>query len=259
MLSWYKRYRRRRLLARPYPAAWEPLLSRNLAHYRRMTEDEQARLRDITRVLVAEKVWEGCGGLQITEEMQVTIAAQAAMILLGLAHDYFSDVLSILVYPSAFELPQQDDLGHEMGGGLDVAGQAVYRGPVILAWDAALEESRDPTAGHNVVVHEFAHHLDFLDGYTNGTPPLRDEAQNARWREVMTTEYAQLQRALGRGRATFLGEQAGWNEGEFFAAASERFFVRPDRLRLLHPPLYEVLASYYGVEPIRWLGEIEAS
>jgi len=219
--------------------------------YGRMSDAEQARLRDVMRVLIAEKVWEGCGGLRVTEEIKVTIAAQAAMMLLGMAHDYFSGLLSILVYPSTFALPR-DECDDPHGSPKAADGQAVYRGPVIIAWDRALAEGRDPGAGHNVVVHEFAHHLDFLDGYVNGTPPLRDEALSRRWRDVMTAESTRLQRELRQERATFLGWQAAWNEAEFFAAASERFFTRPGRLRHYHPPLYDVLAEYYGLDPIRW-------
>jgi Mlc titration factor MtfA (ptsG expression regulator) len=209
--------------------------------------------------LVAEKSWEGCAGLPVTEEMKVTIAAQAGLMLLGMAHDYFSRILSVLVYPSAFELPLEDWEDEAGRRGLPVAGQAVYDGPVILAWDAVLTEGRDPTAGRNLVIHEFAHHLDFLDGYSNGTPELHGQRQSERWRGVMTAEYTRLQRDLRRGRETFLGNYAAAREAEFFAVASERFFTRPDRLRHYHPSLYELLAEYYGTEPIRWFAGPGAS
>jgi Mlc titration factor MtfA (ptsG expression regulator) len=251
MWAWYRQYRRRRLLARPFPAGWEAILCRNVAHYGLLDDGERARLRDVTRVLVAEKVWEGAGGLPVTEEMRVTIAAQAALPLLGLAHDYFRRVLSVIVYPSAFAiLEDRDGDGWERGTG--AAGQAVYRGPVIVAWDRALAEGRDPSAGHNLVIHEFAHQLDFLDGLVNGTPVLRDAAQVERWRTAMTAEYERLRRDLDEGRDTFLGAYAARDEGEFFAVASERFFTQPHELRQRHGPVYAVLAEYYGVEPVRW-------
>jgi Mlc titration factor MtfA (ptsG expression regulator) len=251
MLPWYRRYRRQRLLAQPFPACWEAILRRNVAHYNRLRDGERAQLRDVARVLVAEKVWEGCGGLRVTEEMQVTIAAQAGLLLLGLDHDYFRRVLSILVYPSAFLLPRVDPL-NEAEQRDAAAGQAVYDGLVILAWDAALAEGRDPSEGHNLVIHEFAHQLDFADKFINGTPPLRDGEQAARWWDIMTAEYTRLLRHLDRGYETFLGEHAGSDEAEFFAVTSERFFTRPARLRHYHPSLYDILAEYYGVEPIRW-------
>src|SRR5205085_3959485 len=108
MLAWYTRYRRRRLLARPVQENWELILRRNVAVYGRLGEGERTSLRDVARVLVAEKYWEGCAGLQVTDEMKLTIAAQAGLMLLGMDHDYFSRILSVLVYPSAFELPLED-------------------------------------------------------------------------------------------------------------------------------------------------------
>jgi MtfA peptidase len=251
MLSWFKHIRRRRLFAQAWPTDWEEILCRNVAHYGYINEDQRPKLREATRVLVAEKVWEGCGGLHVTDEMKVTIAAQASLMLLGMEHDYFDRLISILVYPSAFELPPDNtDDGNKHGFG--AIGQAVYRGPVILAWDATLAEGRDPSAGHNVVIHEFAHHLDFLDGFTNGTPELTNDKQSARWHGVMSAEYTHLRQDLDQGRDTLLGDQASWNEAEFFAVASEWFFARPVPLRQRHPLLYDILAEYYRIEPIKW-------
>jgi MtfA peptidase len=124
-LSWYKRYRRRKILARPFPPAWETILSCAVAQYSRLAKDERARLRDTTQVLVAEKTWEGCGELSVTDEIKVTIAGQASLLLLGLkGHDYFGRALSILVYPSLFVLPSEEWQG-ERNRGEVVAGQAV--------------------------------------------------------------------------------------------------------------------------------------
>jgi Mlc titration factor MtfA (ptsG expression regulator) len=141
-------------------------------------------------------------------------------------------------------------------GAVAAVGQAVYRGPVILAWDAVLAEGRDPSLGNNVVIHEFAHQLDFLDGYINGTPELVREDLGQRWQDVMTSEYARLVRAVRKGLDTFLGDHAARNETEFFAVASERFFTLPERLRNYHRALYDVLADYYGVDPIKWFTRV---
>jgi Mlc titration factor MtfA (ptsG expression regulator) len=259
MWSWYKRYRRRKTLARPFPPAWQTILSGNVAQYSRLPEDGRARLRDTTQILVAEKTWEGCGELNITDEIKVTIAGQASLLLLGLkGHDYFGRALSILVYPSLFVLPGEE-WQSERARGEVVAGQAVYRGPVILSWDRVLSEGRDLSGGNNLVVHEFAHQLDFLDGYVNGTPQLLSPVQGRRWHEVMTAEFTRQLEHVRAGRETFLGQYAVRNEGEFFAVASERFFTRPARLRHHHPTLYDVLTEYYGIEPIRWFSGGENS
>jgi Mlc titration factor MtfA (ptsG expression regulator) len=247
---WNTSRSRELLLAQPYPDGWEAVLVNNVAHYRLLNGEERLRLRNDTRVLVAEKNWEGCGGITPSDEIRVTIAAQAALLLLGRDHDYFRRVPTILVYPSTFVIPASEGL-EEPEWEMAATGQAIPRGPVILAWDAVLTEGRDPSLGHNVVIHEFAHQLDFLVGYIDD-PNLGDPALEKRWREVMPAEYRALVRALDRGRQTLLGEYAGTDEREFFAVASEVFFTLPDQLQLRHPQLYQLLADFYQLKPVVW-------
>jgi Mlc titration factor MtfA (ptsG expression regulator) len=228
-------------------------LQTNVFHYRLLRKIERARLQHDARVLIAEKTWEGCGGLTVTEEMQITIAAQACVMLLGQEHDYFRRVPSILIYPSAFQVT--DEAWEEAGWlPLPAGGQAVYRGPVILAWDAVLADGRDPSLGRNLVIHEFAHQLDFVDGCADGTLALGGEAAE-RWQEVLTAEYDRLRRHVRHGRDTFLGDYAATNMTEFFAVASERFFTQPAKLRHYHPALYDVLEETYAVDPAEWFAE----
>jgi Mlc titration factor MtfA (ptsG expression regulator) len=253
MFSWFRNRRRRKLLAEPFPPWWEAVLKRNVGHYARLSPAEQARLRDTTRILVAEKQWEGCGGLFVTDEIKLTIAAQAALLLLGLDHQYYDRVASIVVYPGAFRTPNpEDDWEDDELSDTAADGQAVYRGPVILSWNEVLEEGRDPTCGFNVVVHEFAHQLDYLDNVVDGTPPLDDPALSARWRTVMQTAYNTHCRALDRREETFFTEHAAENETEFFADATEAFFCRPADLHAEEPGVYELLRAYYRVEPMNW-------
>lgn len=249
MWGWWKLRRRRRAAARPFPAAWREVLSRNVAHFGRISAQQQARLcRDLS-ILIAEKYWEGCGGLAVTDEVKVTVAAQACLMLLGRDdHDYFARVPTVLVYPSAFREPTDDGEWPRAGW----AGRSVYRGPVILAWDAALGEGRDPSLGWNLVIHEFAHQLDDLDGSVNGTPALGSDGEGEKWARVMTAEYTRLLRDLRKGRETFLGGYAATSEAEFFSVASERFFTLPHRLRRYHPSLHELLRGYYRVDPGEW-------
>ena len=250
IFSWLKKRRRLRLLAEPFPPAWLEYLRRNVSHYRYLTEAEQARLRDDLRIFIAEKNWEGCGGLVMTDEIMVTIAAQACLLVLGMEHNYFDRVLSILVYPHGYRPREDIDRGglipaHPSGR----LGEAWYRGPVILSWSDAYHEGRHPREGHNVVFHEFAHQLDMLDGVINGTPPLRDAEQGRRWQEVMTAEYQALIRASEEGRATLLDQYGTTNEGEFFAVCTECFFDRPVEMAQRHPRLYELLRDYYRQDP----------
>jgi hypothetical protein len=253
LFSWLRQRRRRKILAQPFPAEWLPYLQRNVAHYRYLSEAEQARLRDDLRIFIAEKHWEGCGGLVITDEIKVTIAAQACLLVLGLEHNYFDRVLSILVYPHGYRAAESDlaPLGDAGNTGAALLGQAHYRGPVILSWAEVLSDGRHPAAGKNLVFHEFAHQLDMLDGVINGTPPLGSRQQQQRWKEVMTKEYEKLIDASRHGRATVLDKYGATNEAEFFAVATECFFERPSAMQQRHPRLYELLRDYYHQDPAR--------
>lgn len=243
--------RRRRLLATPIAHEWLTCLRSNAALYSSLTNLEQERLRNDLRVFIAEKNWEGCAGITVTDEIRVTVAAQACLLLLGIEHDYFSRVLSVLVYPTAYRNPREhinrDGLVEEDRTGR--VGEAWYRGPVVLAWDSVLKDARDPTLGRNVVLHEFAHQLDFLDGLANGTPALKNQGQYTKWRGVMTAEYEKLIRDSKRGRVPFLDQYGATNPCEFFAVATEAFFTLPTRLQRRHPLLYKVLSEYYGQHP----------
>lgn len=246
LFSWLRKRRRLKILAAPFPPPWLEFLQRNVAHYRYLNNQEQARLRDDLRIFVAEKSWEGCGGLPMTDEVKVTIAAQACLLVLGMEHNYYDRVLSILVYPHGYHVSHDEDEG---GHADDRLGEAHYRGPVILSWAEVLSDGRHPARGKNLVYHEFAHQLDMLDGVINGTPPLQDAAQARRWHEVMTAEYQQLIDASEQGRATLLDQYGTTDEAEFFAVATECFFDRPVQLARRHPQLYALLREYFHQDP----------
>ena len=133
-----------------------------------------------------------------------------------------------------------------------ISGQAVDRGPVILAWDDVLAEGRDPSCGFNIVVHEFAHQLDFCDDEHNGTPPLPDRAASARWRHVMAGALEAHRKMVDAGEPTFFSEDAAESEVEFFADVAEAFYCRPHDLRDGDPEVYALFADYFGVQPVEW-------
>src|SRR5262245_36944171 len=246
IFSWFARRRRAKILAEPFPPEWLEYLERNVPLYTQLSATEKAHLPAELRILVAEKQWEGCGGLVMTDEIKVTIAAQAALLLLGIRHDYFARVMSILVYPSGFRSPEgwrRADGVVDMNAG--ALGEAWYDGPIVLAWDSVLSGARDPKDGHNVVLHEFAHQLDYLDGVADGTPPLRNRAQYRKWHDVMTAEYDRLRRESAEGHPKVLDSYGATNEAEFFAVATECFFEKPIQLTRYHPQLYDLLAEYY--------------
>jgi Mlc titration factor MtfA (ptsG expression regulator) len=251
LFYWLRQRRRRKLLGQPFPAQWLAYLQANVALYRLLSDAEQARLRDDVRVFIAEKEWVGCRGLEMTDEIQVTIAALACLLLLGIEHDYFSRVQSILVYPAGFRVPSQEVIGDQtvLEGESGHLGEAHYRGPVILSWQEVLHDARQPGAGRNLVIHEFAHQLDMLDGAIDGTPPLRSRKEYRRWHKVMTAEYNQLTAEAEEGRATLLDDYGATDVGEFFAVATECFFDRPRELAEQHPRLYGLLRDYFRQDP----------
>jgi Mlc titration factor MtfA (ptsG expression regulator) len=242
----FKRRRRRRILAQPFPAGWQSHLHRNVRHYALLDGSERAKLRDDLRIFIAEKRWEGCGGLMMTDEMKVTIAALACLLVLNLPVDRCGRVKDILLYPAAYTIPDPHPVGGGiMREGIGASGTAFYRGPVILSWSDVLAGARNAADGRNVVLHEFAHRLDMRDGLVDGTPPLRDRAQYQRWHRVMTEAYEELRHHSQEGRATLLRAYGATNPGEFFAVATECFFERPRAMREEHPDLYDVLREYY--------------
>jgi len=159
MFHWLSNRRREELRNRPFPPEWEDFVRTNVAHYAMLDETERAELRATMQVILEEKDWQGCGGLELTDEIRVTIAAQACLLLLGLPHDYYRNVETILVYPSTV-VPPERQLGffERVTGPVESAvpllGQAYSQGPVILVWDAVLRTAHHPEQGHNVVYHE---------------------------------------------------------------------------------------------------------
>jgi Mlc titration factor MtfA (ptsG expression regulator) len=250
-------WRRRRLLAAPFPQEWERILAANLPFYTRLTLEERTRLCDDLRIFVAETSWEGCGGLVLTDEIRITIAAQACLLTLNLEGVDFSHVKTILVYPDEYFAEGEPAVGEDGTIYEDVdgrAGEAWYGGPVVLSWADANFGARNPSDGVNVILHEFAHQLDMLDGVVNGTPPLANRSIEARWTEVMTAEFKRLRDMSKRGRATLLDDYGAVDPGEFFAVCTECFFELPVAFRRRHAELYALLCEYYRQDPAARLG-----
>ena len=250
--------RRERLRAEPFPIKWRAILERNLAFFRRLSDDDRAELLGHTQVFLAEKHFEGCGGLELTDEIRVTIAAQACLLLLHRKTDYYPELTSILVYPTGYTA---DEVRH-IGGGVwedgpeDRLGHtASHLGALVLAWDAASRGAADPSDGENVVLHEFAHQLDFENRNADGTPALETHAEYLAWARVMSAEFNELRRAEAVGAPTLLDGYGATNPTEFFAVATEAFFERPRALRARHPELYTELQKFYRQDPVIFSSE----
>ena len=244
--------RRKRALRRaPFPDTWRAIIDRNVVHARVLPAAEREQLEDLVIALITDKRWEAARGFTLTDEIQVTIAAQAALLVLGLGYDSYRGVRTIIVHPTTMTLTGERGgpiEGTVSDGPLPVLGVAHYDGPVIIAWDSARAGARHPERGHNVVYHEFAHKLDMLDGVIDGTPPLARQEELDRWVAVCTAEYEALRNGTDDG---FLDGYASVNPAEFFAVATEAFFDLPVQLEVAKPDLYAVLRDFYRQDPAR--------
>lgn len=258
MLGFLKDRQRKRLKARPFSNEWLKIIKRNVAFFVRLAAADQAELLDHIQIFLSEKNFEGCAGQEITDEVQVTVAAQACLLLLHRKTDYFPRLLTILVYPSTYLADEQRPITAEIWeeGKSHRAGEtARSMGSMVLAWDAVKSGAADPSDGKNVVLHEFAHQLDYENFAADGTPALATRQQQLAWREVMRTEFASLRAAEATGIPTLLDTYGATNAAEFFAVSTEAFFERPVRLRSQHPRLYSELQNYFRQDPIGFSAE----
>ena len=254
VIRWFGHGLRRKRVARAdFPKAWREILKRNVPLYHRLPERLQRELEGHTLVFLAEKDFEGCAGLEITDEIRVTIAAQSCVLLLNRRTDYYPGLQTILVYPHAYfakEGPREDGTWSEEETGR--LGESWDAKTVVLAWDHARQDSRDIHDGHNVVLHEFAHQLDQQSGVANGVPILDQNTSYVAWGRVMSEEYERLRRRVRKHMGSVLDAYGATNPAEFFAVATETFFEKPDRLKQHEPELYEELRLYYHLDPLEW-------
>ncbi len=250
-MLWLTRRCRKRIFSRPFPAAWREIVERNVPYVRLLMRDERRQLEGHIQVFLAEKDFEGCGGLTLTDEIRVTIAAQACLLLLNRPTDYYPTLRTILVYPHPYVAAagrRQPD-GTVIEGPEPRAGESWYRGAVVLAWDEVRRGAADPHDGRNLVLHEFAHQLDGESGAVEGAPALGPRSRYVAWARVLAAEYRRLIDDLDHHRPTLIGGYGAATPGEFFAVVTECFFERPEALRRLHPALYDELRSFYRQDP----------
>lgn len=266
MFGFFKHRRRRKLLAAPFPEAWQAIIDRNVAVFPRLSVDEQQRLIAATRIIASERSFVGLGGLAITDEIKLTVAAQAALLLVGEAGYYFDRVPTIFVHPdwptTKMKRPLQEgqffsDPVVIVEEDVVIEGQMLAQDEIRLVWDEVLDGGRDPADGENVVLHEFAHHLDGLDGASDGLPPLPSATDERRWKQVLSAELSQLRRDLAARRRVFLHAEAAENWAELFAYSTECFFEQPHELNEWHPDLFAILLAFYKTDPRRWFNSGE--
>ena len=250
-----RRARRARLQALPFPAPWEAILQRNVRLYRRMPPVLKARLHGTIHVFLDEKELVGCRGLDVTDEMRVTIAGQACLLILNRPHRFYPTLEQFFIHPTEFRTMTrgEDDGEHRWDIPIEFedvrSGESWNEGAVVLAWDEVQEAARDAGDAFNVVVHECAHQL---DRECAGAPALPGGRDAGAWVRTLTEEFARFTSKVRRGRHTFLDEYGATDAAEFFAVASEYFFDMPSDLRARHPELYQALSDFYCLDPAAW-------
>lgn len=245
-----RRRRRERLMTLPFPEEWREVVEKNVPLYRRLPDDVKAQLHGLVHVFLAEKRFEGCGGLEITDEIRVTIAAQACMLLLNRQARYFAKLKTILVYPHTYVAKSISSDGRIVVDEDSVRlGESWQNGPVVLAWDSVTGGTSNVYDARNVVLHEFAHQLDQENGTADGAPILSARSRYVAWARVLGAEYEAMQKR----RRSVMDRYGATNPAEFFAVATETFFEKPRQMQKRHPELYDELREYYQLDPVTWL------
>ncbi len=246
-MKWLERWRIRRTLRRhtvPW-TLWSPLMH-SAAIFRGLSAVERAHLRVLTSLFLQRKTLSGMQGLNLSPEMVVAIGAQASLLILKLDLDYYDGWSTVLVYPSAFRVTRDisDDVGVVRRQEQMLSGESWSRGPVILSWDDIEADLSSCQAGHNVVIHEFAHKLDMLNGRANGMPPLHGDMLREQWTKIFSQAFEHLQKELVHHRPG-INAYGATAPAEFFAVASEYFFTDGQSLCQHYPAVYAELVSFY--------------
>ena len=237
-------------MAEPFKPEWRGILEKNVPLYNRLPGELKVQLEGLMNVFLAEKRFEGCGGQEITDEVRVTIAGQACMLLLNRKTKYFPKLTSIMVYPAVYVARQVSRDG--MVGGQARQGESWQNGPVALAWNSVTSGANNINDGQNVVFHEFSHRLDQEDGTADGAPILESQGCYGSWAKVLSGEYEALRGKAKKHRRSVLRRYGATNPAEFFAVATEAFLEKAKQMKKKHPELYEELKNYYKFDPITW-------
>ncbi|QJR14933.1 zinc-dependent peptidase [Usitatibacter palustris] len=247
-------YRRRKARDMPFPAAWREIIDRRVPLARNLPPSLRLQLEARIQVFLLEKNFIGCDDVAITDEMRITIAAQACLLVLNRKSTPYPNLRQILVYPGAFLV---DRIRPEPSGILQeerraLSGESWTQGQVVLSWEDTLNDAAIADDGRNVVIHEFAHQLDQEKGYANGAPWLGNRDRYPSWSQVLAYEFAMLQQAAFTGQPSLLNHYGATNPAEFFAVATEVFFEQPQAMAHMHPALYAEFANLYRVDPAQW-------
>jgi len=251
---YWQEYQRNKVREQPFKKEWRKIIQQRMPYFRQMPADLQLQLKQHIQVFLTEKKFIGCNGVVITDEIRITVAAQACLLLLNRKTNFYPKLQTILIYPRAFVKEQQS----KGGSGVQfthkavLAGESWDFGKVVLSWQDTLDGAQIPDDGRNVVIHEFAHQLDQENGKANGAPIL-EKGQNYKcWSEVFSAQFELLKKQAMAEAPSLFDYYGATNPAEFFAVASEVFFEKAHQFHSEYPKLYRQLTQYYQVDPVHW-------
>ncbi|WP_346839520.1 M90 family metallopeptidase [Microbulbifer sp. SAOS-129_SWC] len=253
---YYRRWHRHYLRGKPLSAQQQQLLADNLLLYRSLSAQQQRELQANMALFLNSKEFVGCEGLEVTERMRVTVAAHACLLLLDRPNDCYPDLYTVLMYPDTY-VARETRVDNYVKSTEHSAreGEAHYLGPVVLSWGDLQQDLAHPEHGRNVALHEFAHKLDEEDGHFDGRPLFTGTAAGKNWARVLGPEFKRLRALPARGESDpVLDNYGAVSPAEFFAVATEAFFVIPAAMRDRHPLLYDELRALYRLDPAALVG-----
>jgi Mlc titration factor MtfA (ptsG expression regulator) len=249
-LFFYRGWLRDRRLQEPFPKYWQKILKAQVPLYRKLPPPLRRQLEQHVQLFLAEKSFYGCGGFEIDDTVRLTIAGHACLLIVARTFSDFDEVSSILVYPNAYHVREVESDGFVVSESNQIrAGEASSRGQVVLAWAECEKGAVDPHGHHNVILHEFAHQLDYLDGTADGAPPLSGE-QAQHWQQTMTHAYEHLRYSLRHHQKPWLDPYGATEPAEFFAVLTEAFFQQPGHLKKEQPEVYQTLSGFFRFDPL---------
>ncbi len=251
----WKQFKKWQFKNQPFPTEWNEILNTNLPIYSKLPQPLRQQLDHKVKYFIRDKTFYGCDGLVVTDEIRVTIAGQACLLLLNRPTNHYYKLHHILVYPSSFvaSRSEQNESGVVSHKRTGMLGESWSQGKVILSWDDVIKGANNFSDGQNVVLHEFAHQLDQESGSTNGAPLLGTQSSYQSWAKVLSKEFETLQRQTNSGYGSLIDQYGATNPAEFFAVVTETFFERPVQLRHRHPELFEEMKLFYAVDPTEWV------
>lgn len=253
----FKKWRRKRLMNQSFPDRWQAILSTNVPYAQHLPPDLQEKLQGLINIFLKEKNFEGCAGLEMTDEIRITIAAQACVLMLGIDNlsSFYEELRSVLVYPRSYvaKVKKHHQSFFVEEGFESRHGEAWSHGNIVVSWDEIKKGASDIHDGHNLAFHEFAHQLDYEYDATSPMQADNNQSHYLSWARIMAREYQQFLRDLQHNQNTTLDAYGATNPAEFFAVSTECFFEKPRELKNTYPDLYKQLKKFYQQDPATYI------